>query len=259
MHSLLRPQSPTCCFILELSADTADTALHRLHKTCCALTLMDVLSQMFKEDGEPCCEWGDKSVRSVTHIMNWLQISKISCYYLCISPSPFVYWLLACCFVWVTGGSHGLKRTTEGRVEVAGGLIGFWLCGQSKGPHQSHPTGASHNLPCLFSSVYVSATQCNQQDMRREMDEGEEDGEAWDGGKHQDGNRRRCLCKQSQTKEAERSGKTAADCRGDRSRDERKLESDRRDVVALCLQGTVTQYTVTLCVGSAEFVMGYHS
>jgi len=49
-------------------------------------------------------------------------------------------------------------------VEVAGGLIGFWLCGQSKRPHQSHATGASHNLPSCFSSVYATVTQCNQQE-----------------------------------------------------------------------------------------------
>lgn len=60
-------------------------------------------------------------------------------------------------------------------VEMGWGLIVFLfiflLCGQSKGPHQSHPTDfPPQAFLCLFSSVYVSPTQCNQQDMSREED-----------------------------------------------------------------------------------------
>lgn len=33
---------------------------------------------------------------------------------------------------------------------------------------------------------------------------------------------------------------------------------ERRDVVELCLQATVTKCAVTLCVSSPAFVMGYH-
>lgn len=74
------------------------------------------------------------------------------------------------------------------------------------------------------------------------------------GGKHQDRNGRRYLCKRSQIEEAEESGKTAAEVRGPETRG----SPERRDVVEFCLQARVTKYTVTLCVSSSEFVMGYH-
>lgn len=87
---------------------------------------------------------------------------------------------------------------------------------------------------CLFSSVYVRRVISTTE---RKMD-GEvkrwRPGRLW------------CLCTQSHSEEAE--GQGTAEVRG----------PERRDVVAMCLQATVTQRTVALCVSSSEFRIGYH-
>ncbi len=56
IHSPLLPQSPTCRLTLKPLPDTADTALHGLHKELCVVALMDVGSQkmMLKEGGGGC-------------------------------------------------------------------------------------------------------------------------------------------------------------------------------------------------------------
>lgn len=62
-----------------------------------------------------------------------------------------------------------------------------------------------------------------------------------------------CLCKQSQSEEAEeKNGKGAAEVRGP----EMTGSPERRDVVKLCLQATVAQCSVALCVNRSEFANG---
>lgn len=130
-----------------------------------------------------------------------------------------------------------------------GRLIGFWLCGQSKGPHQRHEANASHSLPCLFSSVYISATQCNQNDesRKREMDE-EEDSDILDIQESTRTGTWTGICVSKARLSGPKPGKWEVECRNDRI--------FWRDVVELCLQTTVTQRTVTLGIACPEFVDG---
>lgn len=57
------------------------------------------------------------------------------------------------------------------------GVTSFWLCGQSKRPHQSSPTSTSHNLPLLFPSVSVPGGVISHISPERKLDErGHQDG-----------------------------------------------------------------------------------
>lgn len=62
----------------------------------------------------------------------------------------------------------GLVQREPIRVSLE--VASFWLCGRSKRPQQSHPTNASHNLPCLFSSV-VPSNVISRTWTERKMDE----------------------------------------------------------------------------------------
>lgn len=67
------------------------------------------------------------------------------------------------------GSGDGGNR--EGGWGPAAGVTRFWLCGQSKRPHQSRSTSTSHNLPLLFPSVSVPGGVISHISPERKLDE----------------------------------------------------------------------------------------